>query len=53
MRNKNISKKYNENFLKNDVDLYQTGEVPMKKLSVEYGVLEVTIYKIDYRTPMS
>lgn len=37
-------KKYNDDFKKTSVDLYHSGS-PVKELSSEYGVSEVTIYK--------
>jgi transposase len=37
-------KKYNEEFKKTVVELYHSGS-PVKELSSEYGVSEVTIYK--------
>ncbi|PAD66028.1 IS3 family transposase, partial [Bacillus sp. 7586-K] len=43
MGNKNTGKKYNEDFKKMIVDLYNSGS-SAKDLSSEYGVSEVTIY---------
>jgi transposase len=43
MGNKNTGKKYNEDFKKMIVDLYNSGS-SAKDLSSEYGVTEVTIY---------
>lgn len=43
MGNKNTGKKYNEDFKKMVVDLYNSGS-SAKDLSSEYGVTEVTIY---------
>ncbi|GAA0317171.1 transposase [Oceanobacillus oncorhynchi subsp. oncorhynchi] len=43
MGNKNNGKKYNEDFKKMIVDLYNTGS-SARDLSNEYGVSEVTIY---------
>ncbi|MBS4172774.1 IS3 family transposase [Bacillus sp. FJAT-49736] len=43
MGNKNTGKKYNEDFKKMVVDLYNSGN-SAKDLSSEYGVSEVTIY---------
>lgn len=43
MSNKNTGKKYNEDFKKMIVDLYNSGS-SAKDLSSEYGVSEVTIY---------
>ncbi len=43
MGNKNTGKKYNEDFKKMIVDLYNSGN-SAKDLSSEYGVSEVTIY---------
>ena len=44
MGNQLTGKKFNEDFKKMVVDLYNTGS-SVKKLSREYGVSEVTIYK--------
>jgi transposase len=44
MERKNTGKKYNEDFKKTVVDLYHSG-TSVKKLSNEYGVSDVTIYK--------
>jgi transposase len=43
MGNKNTGKKYNQDFKKMVVDLYNSGH-SAKNLSSEYGVSEVTIY---------
>jgi len=43
MGNKNTGKKYNDDFKKMIVDLYNSGS-SAKDLSGEYGVSEVTIY---------
>lgn len=43
MGNKNTGKKYNEDFKKMIVDLYNSGSTA-KELNSEYGVSEVTIY---------
>lgn len=43
MGNKNTGKKYNEDFKKMIVELYNSGS-SAKDLSSEYGVSEVTIY---------
>jgi len=46
------NKKFNEDFKKMVVDLYQSGSL-VKDLSSEYGVSEVTIYKwIKRYSPM-
>uniref|UniRef100_UPI0003670810 transposase n=1 Tax=Bacillus TaxID=1386 RepID=UPI0003670810 len=39
-----MKQKYNEEFKKMVVELYRSGQ-PVKELSSEYGVSEVTIYK--------
>ncbi|MDK8643433.1 transposase [Niallia taxi] len=44
MERKPAGKKYNDDFKKTIVDLYHSGS-PVKELSSEYGVSEVTIYK--------
>lgn len=44
LKRKPTGKKYNDDFKKTIVDLYQTGN-SVKELSSEYGVSEVTIYK--------
>ncbi len=38
------NKKFNEEFKKMVVELYRSGQ-PVKELSSEYGVSEVTVYK--------
>jgi transposase len=43
MKHKNNGKRYNDDFRNMIVELYQSGE-PVRKLSSEYGVSEVTIY---------
>ncbi|MEM5014572.1 transposase, partial [Niallia taxi] len=43
MDRKPAGKKYNDDFKKTIVDLYHSS--PVKELSSEYGVSEVTIYK--------
>lgn len=44
LERKNTGKKYNNEFKKTIVDLYNSGN-SVKELSGEYGVSEVTIYK--------
>jgi transposase len=44
MGNRNAGKKFNDDFKKMVVDLYNSGTA-VKDLSSEYGVSEVTIYK--------
>ncbi|OEF96892.1 transposase [Vulcanibacillus modesticaldus] len=44
MKRKGVAKKYTEDFKQTIVELYNSG-TPVKKLSSEYGVSEVTIYK--------
>jgi transposase len=44
LERKPAGKKYNDDFKKTIVDLYHSGS-PVKELSSEYGVSEVTIYK--------
>lgn len=47
-----MERKYNEDFKKTVVELYHSGS-PVKDLSSEYGVSEVTIYKwIKAYTPV-
>ncbi|HER2169518.1 transposase [Peribacillus phoenicis] len=53
MERKNTGIKYNNEFKKTIVDLYHSGN-PVKDLSSEYGVSEVTIYKwVKEFTPIS
>ncbi|WP_124050840.1 IS3 family transposase [Priestia endophytica] len=53
MKRKPTGKKYNDDFKKTIVDLYQAGN-SVKELSSEYGVSEVTIYKwVKEFTPIS
>ena len=53
MGNQLTGKKFNEDFKKMVVDLYNNGS-SVKKLSSEYGVSEVTIYKwIKKYSPIS
>ncbi|MEN0647934.1 transposase [Caldifermentibacillus hisashii] len=52
MKHKNNGKRYNEDFRKMIVDLYDSGQ-SVRNLSSEYGVSEVTIYAwIKKLTPM-
>jgi len=52
MKHKNNGKRYNDDFRKMVVDLYQSGQ-SVRNLSSEYGVSEVTIYTwIKKFTPM-
>lgn len=41
---KHTNRKFNEDFKKMVVDLYKSGQ-PVKELSSEYGVSEISIYK--------
>ena len=43
MKHKNNGKRYNDDFRKMIVDLYQSGQ-SVRNLSSEYGVSDVTIY---------
>lgn len=53
LKRKPTGKKYNDDFKKTIVDLYQAGN-SVKELSSEYGVSEVTIYKwVKEFTPIS
>lgn len=53
MKQNNNGKRYNDDFRKMVVDLYQSGS-SVKNLSSEYGVSEVTIYAwIKKFTPMN
>lgn len=52
MKHKNNGKRYNDDFRKMVVDLYNSGQ-SVRNLSSEYGVSEVTIYAwIKKFTPM-
>jgi len=52
MKHKNNGKRYNDDFRKMIVDLYQSGQ-SVRNLSSEYGVSDVTIYAwIKKFTPM-
>jgi len=53
MGHKREGKKYNDDFKKTIMDLYQAGN-SIKDLSSEYGIWEVTIYKwLKAFTPIS
>lgn len=53
MKHKNNGKRYNDDFRKIVVELYQSGS-SAKDLSSEYGVSEVTIYAWNKKfTPMN